>query len=172
MDISEKINSFNEIASIASAFLSSKENLKIDSFQIQIALQEKNKCEAIDLLDMKYTSDGIVSSLKDYDFKSKIPTETEQIILTDGILSKDLDISTLLLEERVKIKGEIWQINKYDADPKPSNPHAHNLDTGTKLHLGNGWLYRKTKPIKQLSKKKLFKIREKVKNIELPLLEV
>jgi hypothetical protein len=37
--------------------------------------------------------------------------------------------------------GHIWRILVNDADPFPSNPHAHNLESGLKLDLGDGRLY-------------------------------
>src|SRR5207237_6227170 len=35
-------------------------------------------------------------------------------------------IPILLTEAQVKLQGEIWIVHKNDADPFPSNPHAHN----------------------------------------------
>ena len=41
----------------------------------------------------------------------------------------------------VKAGGSPWVIHLYDPDPFPSRPHAHNKETGAKLHLGTGDLY-------------------------------
>lgn len=47
-----------------------------------------------------------------------------------------------LVEEAYRIGGGIWRVNKYDADPLPSQPHAHCIEgrqnlVGCKLHLGS-----------------------------------
>jgi len=44
-------------------------------------------------------------------------------------------------EVTIKRDGCIWRIHKNDADPFPSNPHAHNLESGLKLDLSTGELY-------------------------------
>jgi len=76
-------------------------------------------------------------------------------------------------EKIIKVKGEIWCVYKYDKDPFPSNPHAHNKQTGCKLHLGNGKLYdRNKKPLKtKISKKNLTLIRNRLDKFNLPKLE-
>ncbi|PKA44032.1 hypothetical protein CWR43_06920 [Rhizobium sullae] len=47
----------------------------------------------------------------------------------------------LLIMKDYRIRGEVWQVHKGDADPLPSRPHAHCVDgrgpyKGGKLHLG------------------------------------
>ncbi len=44
-------------------------------------------------------------------------------------------------EVRVRRNGCVWAIHKSDADPFPSNPHAHNMESGLKLDLSNGRLW-------------------------------
>lgn len=39
-------------------------------------------------------------------------------------------------EVTLKADGYIWRIHNVDADPFPSNPHAHNVESGLKLDLG------------------------------------
>jgi hypothetical protein len=34
-------------------------------------------------------------------------------------------------EVTIKRDGCIWRIDRNDADPFPSNPHAHNVESGT-----------------------------------------
>ena len=59
-------------------------------------------------------------------------------------------------EATVKRDGCVWRIHKNDADPFPSNPHAHNLDSGLTLDLRTGELYLRTNPTgKSVSKKHL-----------------
>jgi hypothetical protein len=83
----------------------------------------------------------------------------------------------LLIEYKVKIKskGLIWIIHKYDKDPFPSNPHAHQLENNIKLDLSNGKFYKTREHICTLKKKDLLLIRaeaEKVFDGELPILAV
>jgi hypothetical protein len=76
---------------------------------------------------------------------------------------------------RFKIKGMVWVIHKYDADPFPSNPHAHQLENNIKLDLSNGNCYRKRKLEYTVSKKELLEVRAKASRVfkgELPELEV
>lgn len=72
-------------------------------------------------------------------------------------------------EQKLKSGGEIWKIHKYDADPFPSNPHAHNVETGLKLHLGTGELFEKTISRGRIPCKSLRKLRQLVRtDIGLP----
>jgi hypothetical protein len=55
-------------------------------------------------------------------------------------------------EADVAISGEKWRIHKSDADPFPSNPHAHYMAgykrfVGCKLHLGTALFYRGRDPL-------------------------
>ena len=59
----------------------------------------------------------------------------------------------------VKIKGQRWRIHKTDADPFPSDPHAHNYDQNLKLHLGTGELYRGRKMKYVLSRRIFYELR-------------
>lgn len=49
----------------------------------------------------------------------------------------------MLYYQKVKVKaaGAVWYIHRYDADPFPSNPHAHNAEQNVKLDLSNGKCY-------------------------------
>lgn len=52
----------------------------------------------------------------------------------------------LFMQKDYRVKGEIWQVHKGDADPFPSRPHAHCIDgrgaySGGKLHLGTRELF-------------------------------
>lgn len=77
----------------------------------------------------------------------------------------------LLIEEKVKQKGEIWYIHKNDSDEFPSNPHAHNYQTGEKLHLGNGDLFFGREPTGRVRPKDLKKLRSKIHYRPLPPLD-
>ena len=50
-------------------------------------------------------------------------------------------LNNIETKERIKFKGELWEIHKFDKDSFPSNPHAHNLITGEKLNLENGEIF-------------------------------
>jgi hypothetical protein len=72
-------------------------------------------------------------------------------------------------EITIKKDGQIWRIYKNDDDPFPSNPHAHNLESGLKLDLSNGKLYYKRCDTgKSVSRKDLFVIRSKITKIQPP----
>jgi hypothetical protein len=58
----------------------------------------------------------------------KRPAATASIALEESIIPPD--VPRKLEEVRLKVRGEIWDIHKNDADPFPSNPHAHNIQTG------------------------------------------
>jgi hypothetical protein len=107
-----------------------------------------------------------VAALKDYPFGILLlEVSFESSILPEGIPGR-------MDEETIRSNGEVWRIHKNDQDPFPSNPHAHNLQSGYKLHLGTGMLYYKKSPIKAISKKHLNDIRGKCRNIQLPPLQL
>ncbi|HXR47003.1 MAG TPA: hypothetical protein VN784_06130 [Candidatus Limnocylindrales bacterium] len=89
--------------------------------------------------------------------------EFEQSPIPDGTYR-------LLDEATIKRDGCIWRIHKSDADPFPSNPHAHNLESGLKLDLSTGNLYFGKRLQSKISKKHLSFIREEAesKRIALP----
>ena len=74
----------------------------------------------------------------------------------------------------VKMKGQRWRVYQNDADPFPSDPHAHNLDQIVKLHLGTGGLYRGRKLKDVLPRKHFLDLRERFSaiGIVLPPLEI
>jgi len=92
----------------------------------------------------------------------------------------ELDISPIpdgcrrrLDEVTIKRDGCVWRINKNDADPFPSNPHAHNVESGLKLDLSNGNLYLMGKfTEKTIAQKHLLAIRTQAeqKGVKLPAL--
>jgi len=64
------------------------------------------------------------------------------------------------IKEIVKAGGDVWKIHKYDQDVFPSDPHAHNKETGEKLNLFSGNVHSAVnkKIVRKLSKKKLDQI--------------
>ncbi len=75
---------------------------------------------------------------------------------------------------QVKSKGLVWRVHKYDPDPFPSNPHAHNFEQNLKLHLGTGEFYRARKSMGHMKRKDLLELRSKIAEypIGLPPLSV
>ena len=84
-----------------------------------------------------------------------------------------------ILEEDFSVDGEVWRVHKYDADPFPSNPHAHCVGgtrrfVGCKLHLGTAELYDGRQPLGRFLWRKQFDrlielIRPKFPGIKLPI---
>ena len=116
------------------------------------------------------TADQMVGLLQDASFIK--PVIIGEVSFKDTIIPQGVPRS--LNEQKVKSKGEIWYIHKYDADPFPSNPHAHNDATGYKVHLGTGELFdAKNNPVKQsIRKKDLLALRAQVSGVILPILAV
>lgn len=83
---------------------------------------------------------------------SLILDETTQYVdLTVGVSAWINRSGQHILEEDYKVAGEVWRVHKCDADPYPSNPHAHCVAgaqrfIGCTLHLGTAELFRKRTP--------------------------
>ena len=121
---------------------------------------------SLDFWDLEITIERAIEELNEFDFNTVLHTIETTI---------DLISAEYLMQYKVKIKskGLIWHIHKYDADPFPSNPHAHEIDSGLKMDLSNGDCYKKTKFIKRIKKKELLIIRKEAeKNFNLPKLEL
>ncbi|MGD1097026.1 MAG: hypothetical protein ABSB35_34185 [Bryobacteraceae bacterium] len=118
--------------------------------------------EISDLLDRDTDSTQILTLLSGYDFARLRPEKLCEILLDESIIPAGVPL--YLTEAEVKMRGEKWTVNKYDADPFPSDPHAHNYARGLKLHLGNGDLYQHKKKVccDRISKKDLIKLRDLV----------
>lgn len=73
-------------------------------------------------------------------------------------------------EVTIKRDGCVWRIHKNDADPFPSNPHAHNVESGLKLDLRNGDLYFQNKPTNEnIGKKHLSAVQDSAVKKGIPL---
>jgi hypothetical protein len=96
-----------------------------------------------------------------------------EITLPSCIIPESLPVR--LTEATFKISGYIWRIYQNDADPFPSNPHAHDVENGYKMDLGNGNLYRSTRCTGDAVKKKdLLELRAQAeqKGVVLPALTI
>lgn len=154
---------------ISAIEIAKKELVKIyekpNDIDLQSALMDCLQLDdPFELLEKDLTPGKIVTLLKNFEFYT--PELLEQIFLEDTIIPDN--VFRLLYEEELKHNGEIWLIHKYDRDPFPSNPHAHNKESGLKLHLGNGELYFKRKLVGKIKRKDLLTIRSLTKAIKLP----
>jgi hypothetical protein len=122
---------------------------------------------ATDLLDRMWTSEALISLVRDVNFAAW--TDYEEVHFEVSILP--VGVPRRLDEETIKYAGEKWRIYKYDPDPFPCLPHAHNLFEGIKLDLRNGGLYRKRQLVDRLARKALIEFRERVQRIQLPPLD-
>jgi hypothetical protein len=111
-----------------------------------------------DLWDVDIEYDAALQLLSDFNFNAlnhHVSTERD-------ILPADLVLSQ---KARVKDDGFVWLIHKYDKDPFPSNPHAHQIDNNIKLDLSNGRCYRIRQHVYTLNKKKLIDFRAKAEKV-------
>lgn len=169
--MSEQINQFIKEVEEAKVLIENELSVELKFLDIQLALAEKLGYEPEDstrTASNNLTAIQIFEMLKDFNF----PIEIENVKLESSILPAD--VINRIDEQRIKSKGEIWVIHKFDKDPLPSNPHAHNEATGQKLDLSNGNLYDSKNNYlgTNISKKNLELLRGKVKKIELPKLKI
>jgi hypothetical protein len=154
---------------IAKSTLQQLKGFDIDNFDFQLALCKRLNLDDINqLVDKKLSNSQIIDLLKDYDFKQNALKILGQIELENSILPDGIE--KLLLEQKIKVKGEIWVIHKNDADPLPSTPHAHNYDSGISLHLGTGEFFDKRVSKGFLDCKKLKFLRGQITFHTLPTL--
>jgi hypothetical protein len=167
------IEKWNEILDLLSSYFkikSSEDILREDIFAaLFLLLSDKYSLEwRGDLWDLEMDYDEALQTVLEFDFNIlKKTLFSEQEILPGHLLMK--------YKVRIKSKGLIWIIHKYDKDPFPSNPHAHQIDNNIKLDLSNGNCYKVREYIYTLKKKDLLSIRieaEKVFDGELPVLTV
>jgi hypothetical protein len=131
--------------------------------------------DIFDLLHRDITTAEMLALLADVDFPPLRLVTLGEISIDESALPSDLPLH--LREAEVELNGKKWTIHKYDADPFPSNPHAHNYALNLKLHLGNGLLYfgkERKSSCGQMARKELLTLRSLVqqRNIALPALTV
>ena len=165
-DPSEWINRFTaDVSIVLKALHESDPNITTEDIQ-EALTQALGLDNTTELLYQDLPAKRILALLEKYDFSAFHPETLAKVSFKDSIIP--ISVSRFLTEQEVKIKGEIWTIHKNDADPFPSNPHAHNYPEHMVAHLGNGKLYRDRKEIGQLNKKKLLRLRDAITNVELP----
>ncbi|SRR6266567_1356033 len=138
--LSESIRLLVEAAADAAKALSAKSGLPLECAHIQDALVEAMELDSPEeLLEKELSADAITAILENYDFHRLFPKLIAVIHLQHSIIPDRT--SRKLIEVTVRANGEVWRIHQNDADPRPSNPHSHNLESGLKLHLGTGELF-------------------------------
>lgn len=95
--------------------------------------------------------------------------ETESILpdsfkIRAGIAEAFTSLNKLDFIPKLEVKrnNEKWRIHRSDPDNFPSDPHAHNVENGLKLHLGTGGLYNKREFVDFINEKHLDFIRSKI----------
>lgn len=134
---------------------------------LYLRLYHKHNFEWVgEVWDIEISFDEAVRTLHDFDFSI-----LREVIETDlSLLPTDLRI---IRKARFKYKGDIWVIHKYDQDPFPSSPHAHNIDNGIKLDLSDGKCYKVRKHVYTINRKELIEIRKQAVRVfkgDLPML--
>jgi len=119
-----------------------------------LLLAEKEKLKWLgSLWDVELEYDAALNLLSNFNFD----TVLSKIQTTEGLIPRECLIE---YKVRIKARGQIWVIHKYDLDPFPSNPHAHDIQNNIKLDLSNGNCYRVRQYIYTVKKKDLLIIRQ------------
>jgi len=168
-----RLSTYLSRAKQAENILKNKGVLYADSSFIWQVLQLEYNCVEIptDLLLKDLSVLVIVDTVLKQ--KEKYGHPICEITIEESILTDCIDDS--LIKAHIKFKGEKWVVHKNDKDSFPSNPHAHNFETNTKLHLGNGQNFNSKKICGQIKKKDLVMLRQRIlqrlPSLSLPKLE-
>jgi hypothetical protein len=157
------IEEWDEILELLSSYFSSKYNYKISKHNISdilyiLVADEKSIEWPGDLIDANISYTEAFSLLDNFNFD----TINHYIVTNPRILPNNL---LMAYKAKFKSKGIIWLIHKYDKDPFPSSPHAHQLENNIKLDLGNGRCYKIKKHIYTISRKDLMVIRNEARKV-------
>lgn len=107
----------------------------------------------VEVWDLEASIEEIETLLSTFDF-----TELDAVVEHETIIPSEHQYHVRTI---VKVNGEVWTIHKYDADPFPSDPHAHNFDHNLKLDLNTGACYRGRVFRFTLPRKELIEIRSR-----------
>lgn len=121
-----------------------------------------------EIADMDLTYDSIKEIYQQSGEYKAQPIVLATVELPETIIPEDTEQA--INEQQVRHCGEVWVIHRNDADPFPSDPHAHNYESNLKLHLGTGNLYLKKRIVGKVGRKELIAIREKISYLTLPTL--
>jgi hypothetical protein len=171
-DISALINIFVTEAQAAARSLAARHGLSIKCGHVENALVETLALgDSTDLLGLHLKRDDILSTLGPYDFRKFFPVLLAEVVFQRSIIPSSAP--QRLEEQRVRHHGQVWQINLNDADPFPSNPHAHNLESGYAMDLSTGRLFLRRRDVgEKIPRKDLLAIRKKARHPSLPPLLV
>jgi len=121
-------------------------------------------------------SDVVEEYLRQFDFDELLWTIEQDTIPTQQGSYSNSGMRGDRLGFLVKTQGKRWYIHRYDKDPFPSDPHAHNDEDDIKLDLTNGDCYstKHKKIVRQIRLKDLLEIRGKFieKGVKMPDLAV
>ncbi|MBK7481893.1 MAG: hypothetical protein IPI72_03985 [Flavobacteriales bacterium] len=154
-----KLDWYHLTLELAAATISESRSIRVSVDDVGRALAELEGFSQNQEV-VKYVLDhglGIIPRLNDFQFANVLGSVQllgEDCVFPDG-LARSIN------EKEIKVRGQNWSIHKNDADPFPSDPHAHDYETGLKLDLTNGNLYRKRAFVVSITKKKLMAIRTK-----------
>jgi hypothetical protein len=167
-DVSREIPELIQAGTAAADALSRQVGLHLEYLNVEDALVDVLDLKSpVDLLGRHLSCERIMALLAQYDFQRLFPEVLAEIRLESAVIPATA--RRHLSEVTVRSNGELWRIHKNDADPWPSNPHAHNLETGLKLHLGTGELFLKRRSVgEKISKKDLKAIRSELRSFALP----
>ncbi len=157
------IEEWDEMLELLSSYFSSKYNRKISKHDIADALyilvaDEKSIEWPGDLIDANISYNEAFALLESFNFD----TINHYITTSADILPSNL---LMAYKAKFKSKGTIWLIHKYDRDPFPSSPHAHQLENNIKLDLSNGRCYKIKKYIYTINRRDLTAIREEASKV-------
>jgi hypothetical protein len=168
-DISILINAFVEHAEAVAHSLTHRFGSPIQCAHVENALVEVLQLStSTELLNFQWTQESILSVLANYNFQKFFPILLTELQFENSIIPSR--VIRRLAEQTVRRHGEIWRIHRNDADPFPSNPHGHNLESGHKLHLGTGELFFSRRSVGRISRADLLAIRQQLGNFDLPAL--
>ena len=169
----ERINNWHDIQTrlvwhFRNSFSGSVQSQHIFDALFLLLADEKKLAWQGSLWDIDFTFDEALTLLEKFDFNALLnPIETATEILPENLV--------IQYKVRVKLKGMIWIIHRYDMDPFPSNPHAHQVGNNIKLDLSNGNCYKHRKLVHSIDKRELLQIREAASKVfkgDLPPLTV
>ena len=170
-DIEQRLIAYIQASQAARTILGELQGLELTGLDIQTALAERlglpgNPPQG--LIDRRLTAAQIVDLLRDFDLQKYHPEILTEVISEEPLIPAD--IPRLLTEKTLKVKGEIWQIHKNDADPFPSVPHAHNYAAGVAMDLGTGEMFdtRNRQSVGKIGCKKLLRLRGELAAFTLP----
>ena len=114
------------------------------------------------------------------DFKGVLASTDSYVDATVGRIEIVDAGGRCFVQKDYRVSGEVWRVHKGDADPCPSQPHAHCVGgadrfVGLTLHLGTRELYDGRKALGRYLSQKQFDrlvemIQPKFPGIPLPLL--